>query len=62
MVGVSLGFLEQSLRPQLEEIMVDFHEISGFSKHVLPQLDLFQRLQMGKQWQNLPLFILFSFP
>lgn len=56
MVGVSLGFLEQSLRPQLEEIMVDFHEISGFSKHVLSQLDLFQRLQMGKQWQNLPLF------
>jgi len=35
--------------------MVDFHEISGFSKHVLPQLYLFQRLQMGKQWRNLPL-------
>lgn len=54
-VGISLVFSEQSLRPQLEVVMVDFHETSGFSKHILPYLYLFHRLQMRKQRRNLPL-------
>lgn len=55
MVGISLAFSEQSLRPQLEAIMVIFHAISGLSKFALLQLHLFQRLQTKKQWSNLPL-------